>query len=230
MAKKFSTTTKIYFLRVFISTVLACMLFFLGAGQWNITRGWIYYILAAVLTLTSNLIIAHYNPGLLEQRSRIRKGTKLWDKIWLFSFMLFFMYGMPLIAGYEVGRLDRQMAGISLPAGIVLFIISVILATWAMSVNKFFESSVRIQEDRGHHVIQKGPYQYVRHPGYSAIIFWAVGYPMTVGSYMALYIGLILLAALVLRTVLEDLTLQKELKGYSEYTRKVKYRLIPYIW
>ena len=116
------------------------MLFFLGAGQWNIARGWIYYILAAVLTLTSNLIIAHYNPGLLEQRSRIRKGTKRWDKIWLFSFMLFFMYGMPLIAGYEIGRLDRQMAGISLPAGIVLFIISVILATWAMRVNKFFES------------------------------------------------------------------------------------------
>ena len=99
-----------------------------------------------------------------------------------------------------------------------------------MSVNKFFEASVRIQEDRGHYVISDGPYRFVRHPGYASMIFWVVGFPLAVGSMLALYTGLILLLGLVLRTFLEDKTLKNELEGYTEYAAKVKYRLIPYIW
>jgi protein-S-isoprenylcysteine O-methyltransferase Ste14 len=160
----------------------------------------------------------------------MRKGTKKWDKIWLFTFMILFIYGMPFIAGYDIGRLGNQIGGLSLYFGILLFLLSLSLVTWAMSVNKFFEASVRIQDDRGHHVITDGPYQYVRHPGYSAMIFWTVGFPLAVGSLLALYVGFALLLALALRTYLEDRTLQKELNGYVEYTQKVRYRLIPFIW
>jgi protein-S-isoprenylcysteine O-methyltransferase Ste14 len=226
----FTTTTKIYFLRGFISTAIGCCLFFLGAGNWSINRGWIYFILAAILIFFSNLIVAKHNPGLLDQRSKMRKGTKKWDKIWLFSFMIFFIYGMPFIAGYDIGRLGNQIGGFSLYIGIALFFVTMFFSTWAMSVNKFFESSVRIQYDRGHYVVKNGPYKYVRHPGYTAMIFWATGFPLTVGSPLALYAGFVLLLALALRTYLEDRTLYRELTGYAEYTQMVRYRLIPYIW
>jgi protein-S-isoprenylcysteine O-methyltransferase Ste14 len=226
----FSTTTKIYILRGFIATAIGCCLFFLGAANWTISRGWIYFIIMAVVVFLSNIIVAKYNPGLLEQRSKMRKGSKKWDKLWLFTFMLFFMYGMPFIAGYDIGRLGNQIGGYSLYIGILLFLLSVALSTWAMAVNKFFETTVRIQDDRGHYVITDGPYQFVRHPGYSAMIFWATGFPLTVGSLLALYVGIPLLFALALRTYLEDRTLQRELIGYVEYTQKVRYRLIPYIW
>lgn len=76
----------------------------------------------------------------------------------------------------------------------------------------------------------EGPYQYVRHPGCTAMIFGAIGFPLTVGSLLAMYVGLGMILALTIRTFLEDNTLKKELSGYIEYTHKVKYRLIPYIW
>jgi protein-S-isoprenylcysteine O-methyltransferase Ste14 len=144
--------------------------------------------------------------------------------------MLLFIYGMPFIAGYDIGRLGNQIGGASLYIGLISFLISAFIAGWAMSVNKFFEASVRIQEDRGHHVISDGPYRYVRHPGYAGMIFWAIGFPLAVGSVLALWTGLALLVALALRTFLEDKFLQRELEGYDEYAAKVKYRLIPYIW
>lgn len=228
--QKFSKTTKIYFLRTFLSISISCLLFFLGAGTWNIPRGWIYFIISAIVVLISNIIIAINNPGLLDQRSRIRKGTKGWDKLWLFTVMLLFIYGMPFIAGYDIGRLGNQIGGASLYIGLISFLISACIASWAMSVNKFFESSVRIQEDRGHYVISDGPYRFVRHPGYAGMIFWAIGFPLAVGSMMALYTGFVLLLALALRTYFEDTTLHRELEGYPEYAAKVKYRLIPYIW
>jgi protein-S-isoprenylcysteine O-methyltransferase Ste14 len=229
-SQKFSKTTKIYLLRSLLSVSIGCLLFFLGAGTWNIFRGWVYFILAAIIVLCSNIFVAIKNPGLLDQRSRIGKGTKGWDKLWLFTFLLFFLYGMPFIAGYDIGRLGNQIGEIYLYIGLVSFLIATFVTTWAMSVNKFFEPSVRIQEDRGHHVISSGPYQFVRHPGYTGMIFWAVGFPLMVGSMLALFVGLGLLLSLALRTFFEDRTLHRELEGYAEYASKVKYRLIPYIW
>ncbi len=227
---RFSKTTRIYLIRAIISTTLGCLLFFLGAGTWDIMRGWIYFIIAVLVVLISNIIVAINNPGLLDQRSKIRKGTKSWDKLWLFSFMLFFLYGMPFIAGYDIGRLGNQITGMSLYLGLMSYLVSASLATWAMTVNKFFESSVRIQKDRGHYVITNGPYQFVRHPGYAAMIFWAVGFPLTVGSKLALFVAIGMLIALALRTFFEDRTLHQELEGYANYAKKVKYRLIPFIW
>lgn len=229
-SQRFSKTTKIYFLRSFLSVSIGCLLFFLGAGTWDILRGWIYFILTAIVVLISNVIVAINNPGLLDQRSRLQKGTKGWDKLWLFSFMLIFLYGMPFIAGYDIGRLGNQIGGASMYIGLFSFLISSFIVGWAMSVNKFFEASVRIQEDRGHHVISDGPYRFVRHPGYAGMIFWAIGFPLAVGSRLALFVGLAMLLSLALRTFFEDRTLHRELEGYAEYAAKVKYRLIPYIW
>ena len=102
--------------------------------------------------------------------------------------------------------------------------------TWAESVNKFFEPTVRIQTDRGHRVIDTGPYAIVRHPGYASAALLIFGMPLSLGSYWALIPAAISYGLLIIRTVWEDRTLQEELTGYKEYAQRVRYRLVRGIW
>ena len=102
--------------------------------------------------------------------------------------------------------------------------------TWAESVNRFFEPTVRIQTDRGHRVIDTGPYAIVRHPGYLAAWFFFLGIPLSLGSLWAIIPAIFSCVILVVRTILEDRTLQNELPGYKEYAKRVRYRLLPGIW
>ena len=102
--------------------------------------------------------------------------------------------------------------------------------TWAESVNKHFEPTVRIQTERGHTVVDTGPYTIVRHPGYLAASLLVLGMPLALGSFWALIPAVISYLLLVVRTALEDRTLQDELPGYREYAERVRYRLIPGVW
>ena len=97
-----------------------------------------------------------------------------------------------------------------------------------MLVNTHFEVTVRIQEDRNHKVVTKGPYQIVRHPGYVGAILWTISPPLIVGSAIALAPAAVAAGLLVVRTTLEDRTLRRELDGYGEYAATVKYKLLPW--
>jgi protein-S-isoprenylcysteine O-methyltransferase Ste14 len=115
--------------------------------------------------------------------------------------------------------------------GNLLIIAGFALLTWAMVANRNFEATVRIQEERAHKVIDSGPYQIVRHPGYTGVIIaFYFGIPMALGSWAAFLVGLVGLITMVVRTALEDRTLQEELAGYKEFTQKTRYRLIPGVW
>ncbi|MGB0068047.1 MAG: isoprenylcysteine carboxylmethyltransferase family protein, partial [Isosphaeraceae bacterium] len=112
----------------------------------------------------------------------------------------------------------------------VLLVAGLAGMTWAESVNKFFEQTVRIQTDRGHRVIDTGPYALVRHPGYVAACLLFMGMPLALGSLWALIPAVLSCLLLVLRTIWEDRTLRDELVGYEEYTQRVRYRLVPGVW
>ena len=99
-----------------------------------------------------------------------------------------------------------------------------------MIANAYFSTAVRIQTDRGHTVCRTGPYRYVRHPGYLGFILQSIAVPILLGSLWALVPGIVAAALMVVRTALEDRTLQAELLGYQQYSREVRYRLIPGIW
>ncbi len=101
---------------------------------------------------------------------------------------------------------------------------------WAMVENKFFETTVRVQKERGHRVVTTGPYAIVRHPGYSGMILFYGRAPFAIGSFYGLIPALLLDVALIFRTYFEDGILYKELPEYKEYTKKVSYRLVPFIW
>ena len=102
--------------------------------------------------------------------------------------------------------------------------------TWCMVVNTFFAKVVRIQEDRGHHVIDSGPYQYVRHPGYVGWVILWLSFNLALGSWLAVGGSFLVNAVMVVRTSLEDRFLIENLAGYDEYAKRVKSRLVPGIW
>ena len=114
--------------------------------------------------------------------------------------------------------------------GYALLITGMVGVTWAESVNKFFEPTVRIQTDRGHRVIDTGPYAIVRHPGYVSAFLSSSACPFALGSLWALIPAILLCLLLVVRTIWEDRTLREELAGYEEYAQRVRYRLIPGVW
>ena len=101
--------------------------------------------------------------------------------------------------------------------GLILFIPGTALYTWAVGVNPFFERTVRIQTERGHHVIDTGPHRFLRHPGYLGFFGWRLSTPLLLGSWWAFLPSLLSIVGLVIRTALEDRTLRTELAGYEEY-------------
>ena len=115
-------------------------------------------------------------------------------------------------------------------AAILVCCLGYALLTWAMISNRFFSQIVRIQSDRGHTVATGGPYRFFRHPGYLGMVVFEPAMSILLGSWWALLASGLSVLLVLLRTALEDRTLQAELPGYREYTRQVRYRLIPGIW
>jgi protein-S-isoprenylcysteine O-methyltransferase Ste14 len=170
------------------------------------------------------------NPEVVVARMRFHKGTKRWDRILLCIFV-------PAVgAVFLVAALDyERFHGLPVPwwvcgIGYVVFLVGVCIFTRAEAVNKFFEPTVRIQSDRGHKVIDTGPYAIVRHPGYVGGMLFFVGTALCLGSLWALIPAGLASALLLLRTRWEDQTLQAELPGYKEYAQRVRYKLIPGVW
>jgi protein-S-isoprenylcysteine O-methyltransferase Ste14 len=138
---------------------------------------------------------------------------------------------IPLVAGLDA-RFDGSLS-VSLPlkvATLALILVGYALGAYALVENRFFSGMVRLQTDRGQHVVSGDPYRWVRHPGYAGALltFWAT--PLFLDSAWAFVPVALLTVALLLRTALEDQTIQARLDGYREYARRVRYRLLPGVW
>ncbi len=201
-----------------------------GSGQVDWVEGWIYVLLVTSGPLATYLVVFKKSPDLLVERSRVRSGTKAWDKVLVPLIALVFPLAMWVLAA-----LDKRYGRSGFPAavqvaGFVLVVAGILLMLWAMATNRFFASTVRIQKDRGHTVVSRGPYAYVRHPGYVGLLGYALGTPLALDSVVALIPAVLCAATTILRTALEDRTLKAELDGYADYARRVRSRLIPAIW
>jgi len=115
-------------------------------------------------------------------------------------------------------------------AAYIVLAVACAFSLWAMWTNRFFSSVVRIQTDRGHHVVQGGPYRLIRHPGYVGAILSVLSTAVVLGSLWSLIPAGLTTVLVSVRTALEDATLQRELPGYAEYASKVRYRLLPGVW
>jgi len=205
----------------------ACL--FVPAGRVDWLLGWLYLGLFAAVIAVNWACLARWNRELIDRRMRIGKGTKTWDKVWTV------LFGVAMIAIYVVAVLEAHDRVSSAPGaawllGLAIFVPGWALAIWSMVVNPFFEKTVRIQTDRGHRVIDTGPYAYMRHPGYVGFSGWMLSTPLLLASTWAFIPALITVVLLVIRTALEDRTLHAELPGYTEYATRVRFRLIPGVW
>jgi protein-S-isoprenylcysteine O-methyltransferase Ste14 len=203
---------------------------FLPAGDIRWARGWAFLLIFLVLTAAGMAYLWRTNPDIFVARSRVRPGTKSWDKVLAALLLLSFVAIFP-VAGLDAGRFRWSSVPLGvLVLGYVLWCVGFLVSMWVYRVNRFAEPTVRIQTDRGQTVIDTGPYAIVRHPLYLAALLMCAGIPLALGSFWALVPGAVGTLVLVVRTVLEDRTLQKELEGYQEYAGRVRHRLIPGVW
>ena len=203
---------------------------FWPAGTLDWPAGWAYLGIITAYYGISVVYLNRVNPELIVHRMRYGAGTKRWDVVWLIVFSPLFI-GVYVVAGLDAVRYEWSlMPGWLWPLGLALFVSGAWLFTWSMGVNPYFEKTVRIQTERGHRVIDTGPYAHVRHPGYVGLFGWTLGTPVLLGSWCALGPAVLASIAVIVRTALEDRTLRAELHGYEAYAARVRYRLVPGIW
>ena len=216
--------------RLIATLIILALLLFVPADRITWTRGWVFLLIFTLLMAGGIVYFRRVNPEMFAIRSRVHPGTKLWDRI-VIGLLLLAMFALPLVAGLDDGRFHwSHMSWVSTGLGYLLLVTGWILFAWAETVNPFFEPGVRIQTERGHHVIDSGPYAIVRHPGYFASFLLFAGFALTLGSWWALIPAGFASLLLVLRTVWEDRTLHAELPGYTAYAQRVRWRLIPGVW
>jgi protein-S-isoprenylcysteine O-methyltransferase Ste14 len=201
---------------------------FITAGTFEWFWAW---MLALVMLAGTALGVLLLDPGLIEERTGVKKGYERRD------FPLAFIMGrLGPLAVIVVAGLDFRFGWSGLfpdiyaVLGLVFILVGYAPMFWAMRENRFFSGVVRIQQERGHHVVTTGPYRFVRHPGYSGSIIWMLAIPFALESYWALIPAVATVIVVVVRTAFEDDTLKRELEGYTEYAHRVCYRLLPGVW
>jgi protein-S-isoprenylcysteine O-methyltransferase Ste14 len=218
---------------IIVTCIFAAVLPFLlfwPAGTIDWRRGWLFLSIAVIGTFFAASRIARENPGLFAARSGFKSGTKPWDLILAPIITLLFLIVLPL-AALDDARFHwaPQPDWVQL-VGYALFCGGFAGVTWAQSVNPFFEAGVRIQTDRGHRVIDTGPYAWIRHPGYAFAIPFAAGMALSLGSIIALIPVAVAIILLAIRTIGEEAELRANLPGYADYTTRVKHRWFPGVW
>jgi protein-S-isoprenylcysteine O-methyltransferase Ste14 len=203
------------------------------SGNWSWVEGWIFSLWFDVMVLSNYVYLYLYDPALLAERSKApgSDNQKKWDKVLLTGAYLM------ALAWFILMPLDAKRFGWSpvFPVWLKVFGGVVLLPAFyliyrATVENTFLSTMVRIQTDRKQHVISTGVYGFVRHPMYLGMLLMLLGAPLMLGSIFGVIIGLIALIVLAGRIIGEEKMLVNELEGYAEYKKKVKYRLIPFIW
>ncbi|MBW2543363.1 MAG: isoprenylcysteine carboxylmethyltransferase family protein [Deltaproteobacteria bacterium] len=202
-------------------------------GDFGWWQAWGFSLLIVGIGMGGHFWAEQRHPGLLAERqdTEKHKDAKAWDKVLAPLMALSVSFPLPIVAGldHRFGWSPAFPLWLIL-LGFILTSLGYAFATWALVENRFFSTVVRIQTDRGHAVCDSGPYRLVRHPGYTGNIPPLLGIVLALGSVWALIPAVMTLIITVVRTALEDRTLQEELPGYRDYARRVRYRLIPGIY
>ncbi len=215
--------------QIVLLLVFEMTLLFVAAGRLDWVWAWVFLGIYIVMVFINAYFMFRHSPETIARRAS-GEGMKSWDKI---------VSGLWAAAGVVqliVAGLDERYGWsgeLSLAIhvlGVVGFVLGFALFSWAMITNAYFATVVRVQQTSGHTVCTTGPYRFVRHPGYVGSIFESLAMPLLFGSWWALIPGALAVVFIIVRTSLEDKTLQAELTGYPEYAQRVHYRMLPGIW
>lgn len=218
------------FMQLGLLILIQAVALFGAAGHVNWLAAWVYLIIYVGFIGLNALLLLPHNKELIAERATVRNDVRGWDKAILWSITLLGP-AMLLVAGFDdrYGWLPIQPVALRIGAAIAMCL-GYGLASWAMATNAYFSATVRVQRERGQTVISSGPYHFVRHPGYVGFLVEALATPLVLGSGVAIVPAVLVCSVIIIRTWLEDRTLQQELSGYTAYTQQVHYRLLPGIW
>jgi len=220
-------------LRLIVVYLLIPLVLLICGGDLDWWPAWLYSLLLFVTGIGGRMWAEQRHPGLLAERQNIEsiQNAKPWDKVLAPLMAVSIGFPMVIVAGLD----HRYNWSYEFPLwliviGFILISLGYAFAVWALAENRFFSSVVRIQTERGHVVCDTGPYRFVRHPGYAGNVLALFGIALALSSVWTLIPAAVATIISVIRTVLEDRTLQEELPGYQDYAQRVRYQLIPGVY
>ena len=227
------TVPQVQWIRLIITYLLIPLVLLVCGWDLGWWQAWVFSLLIVAAGVGGRILAERRHPGLSAERQNIEniQEAKAWDKVLAPLMAISISFPLVIVAGLD----HRYRWSPVIPLwinilGFILVAIGYILAVWALVENRFFSSVVRIQTERGHVVCDTGPYRIVRHPGYAGNILPLPGIVLALSSVWTVIPAVVALVIAILRTALEDRTLQEELPGYREYAHRVRYRLFPGIY
>jgi len=206
--------------------IMLAALLFVPAGTLNYWNAWLLLAILYVPMLIVGAVLLVKNPELLRKRLKARENEVEQKRV-------IFLSGLMFVAGFAVAGLDYRFQWLVLPgwlvtAAAVVFVVGYLLFVEVMRENEYLSRTVEVQEDQT--VVDSGLYGVIRHPMYAATILMFMAMPLVLGSFFSFLVFLLYPVITVMRIRNEEEVLEKNLKGYAEYKKRVKYRLIPFVW
>jgi len=208
------------------------VLLFSAAGTSRWPQAWAFLGIFAAGSFAFGAWLIRRDPALLAARlgPLAQRGQPLWDRVFLLVFIGVWCGWLVLMA-LDARRWHTSRVPAWLNALGGLLVVAGFLATMLVfRENSFAAPVVRVQAERGQRVVDTGPYAIVRHPMYASAVVYLVGMPLLLGSWLGLLVVPLMIAAMAPRAVMEERLLERELPGYAEYVRRVRYRLVPGLW
>ncbi|HEY1372053.1 MAG TPA: isoprenylcysteine carboxylmethyltransferase family protein [Candidatus Binatia bacterium] len=226
------STSKLIF-GIVIGVLCFALPVLLPPGTLDWPRAWIFVAVVLVACVWSTAVVYRASPGLMRERFKppVQKGQPLADKI-LVSLLLVAFFGLMIFIRLDVSHfhLLPKPGPVASAFGLLLFVLGWWLMTLALRENAFAAPVVKYQEERGQKVIDTGVYSVVRHPMYTGALLLMIGMPLWLESYAGVIFTALPIAILVVRITIEEGFLKRQLAGYEDYTKRVRYRLVPFIW
>jgi protein-S-isoprenylcysteine O-methyltransferase Ste14 len=206
-------------------------LLFASAGTLHWPAAWVFLATNAILGPACGLWLAKTDPALLAERLRpmMQEDQPAADK----KFML--VFGFAALVWFVTIGLDQRYHASDMPLalqvlGFAMLLLSAGFIMWVLRENSFAAPVIKLQAERGHHVVSTGPYALVRHPMYSGIMLFFVGVALLLGSWWGVLLSPIFVVLFAIRSRIEERALMAGLPGYADYAARVRYRLLPGVW
>ena len=213
-------------IKFLLGVVLIGLLIFLPAGTLNYLNGWIFMGILFIPMLIAGIVMMIKNPKLLAARLNAKEKQKEQGIIIKLS-------GLMFIVGFILAGLDYRYKWLEMPQLVtyiacVLFLLAYLMWAEVLRENTYLSRTIKVEE--GQHVVDTGLYSIVRHPMYTATIILFLSMPLVLGSLISFFVFLLYPVIIIFRIIHEEKFLEKELIGYKDYKKKVKWRIIPFIW
>jgi protein-S-isoprenylcysteine O-methyltransferase Ste14 len=218
--------------QIIVSFGFMSVIIFGAAGTLNYFGGWLFVSIMVALSIVFGAYGLLADPGLLRERLKppLQKDQPLADKLLVVPFLLLFFAALGFMAA-DAARWHWSMMPVAVQwVGCGLLLAAILFMSWTLRTNSFAAPVVKIQKERGQAVITTGPYAIVRHPLYFGAIFYFAATSLVLGSWWGLVIIPVFAAFLAIRIGIEEKTLRAGLAGYDDYARRVRWRLIPFVW